>query len=250
MKIFSAPDYMEMSRKAANLISAQVILKPDSVLGLATGSTPLGVYSQLIDWYDKGDVDFSKVRSVHLDEYCGLAPEHEQSYHFYMKENFFKHIDIKLENTHVPDGLAEDVAQEGHRYDALIESFGGIDLQLLGIGNTGHIGFNEPSDHYIKETHRVTLNQKTIDANARFFASKDEVPRYAITMGMGAIMGAKKVLLVANGAGKAEILYQSLFGPITPEVPASILQIHPDVTVVADEAAMSVIREKRPQTID
>lgn len=159
-----------MSRKAANLISAQVILKPDSVLGLATGSTPLGVYAQLIDWYNKGDVDFSKVRSVNLDEYCGLAPDHEQSYHYYMKENFFKHINIHLENTHVPNGLAEDVAEEGRRYDALIESLGGIDLQLLGIGNTGHIGFNEPSESYIKETHRVTLNQKTIDANSRFFA--------------------------------------------------------------------------------
>ena len=212
MIIFSAPDYNGMSRKAANLISAQVILKPDSVLGLATGSTPLGVYAQLIDWYNKGDVDFSKVRSVNLDEYCGLAPDHEQSYHYYMKENFFKHINIHLENTHVPNGLAEDVAEEGRRYDALIESLGGIDLQLLGIGNTGHIGFNEPSESYIKETHRVTLNQKTIDANSRFFASKDEVPRYAVTMGIGSIMKAKKVLLVANGAGKAEILYQSLFG--------------------------------------
>lgn len=250
MKIFSAPDYTAMSRKAANLISAQVILEPDSVLGLATGSTPLGVYSQLIDWYVKGDVDFTKVRSVNLDEYCGLAPEHEQSYHYYMKENFFKHINIQMINTHVPDGLATDVAAEGHRYDKLIESLGGIDLQLLGIGNTGHIGFNEPSESFIKETHRVTLKQKTIDANARFFASKDEVPRYAVTMGISAIMGAKKVLLVANGAGKAEILYQSLFGPITPEVPASILQVHPNVTVVGDEAAMAVIREKCPSAID
>ncbi|WP_050698200.1 glucosamine-6-phosphate deaminase [Anaeromassilibacillus senegalensis] len=250
MKIFSAPDYTAMSRKAANLISAQVILKPDSVLGLATGSTPLGVYSQLIDWYEKGDVDFTKVRSVNLDEYCGLAPEHEQSYHYYMKENFFKHINIQMVNTHVPDGLAKDVTAEGHRYDKLIDSLGGIDLQLLGIGNTGHIGFNEPSESFIKETHRVTLKQKTIDANARFFASKEEVPRYAVTMGIGAIMGAKKVLLVANGAGKAEILYESLFGPITPEVPASILQVHPDVTVVGDEAAMAVIREKCPSAID
>ena len=166
-----------------------------------------------------------------------------------MKENFFKHINIHLENTHVPNGLAEDVAEEGRRYDALIESLGGIDLQLLGIGNTGHIGFNEPSESYIKETHRVTLNQKTIDANSRFFASKDEVPRYAVTMGIGSIMKAKKVLLVANGAGKAEILYQSLFGPITPEVPASILQVHPDVTIVGDEEAMSVIREKCPEMI-
>lgn len=250
MKIFSAPDYTKMSRKAANLISAQVILKPDSVLGLATGSTPLGVYAQLIDWYNKNDVDFSKVRSVNLDEYCGLSADHEQSYHYYMKENFFKHINICLENTHVPNGLAEDATAEGHHYDELIQSLGGIDLQLLGIGNTGHIGFNEPSESFVKETHRVTLKQKTIDANARFFASKDEVPKYAITMGIGSIMKAKKVLLVANGGGKAEILYQALFGPITPEVPASILQVHPDVIIVADEAAIAVIREKCPEAID
>ena len=249
MRIEKFETYADMSVFIAELIASQLLLKPDSVLGLATGSTPLGAYEHLVRLYNAGKVDFSKCVTFNLDEYYPISPDNPQSYHYYMKENFFKHINIHLENTHVPNGLAEDVAEEGRRYDALIESLGGIDLQLLGIGNTGHIGFNEPSESYIKETHRVTLNQKTIDANSRFFASKDEVPRYAVTMGIGSIMKAKKVLLVANGAGKAEILYQSLFGPITPEVPASILQVHPDVTIVGDEEAMSVIREKCPEMI-
>ena len=231
-----------MSRKAANLISAQVILKPDSVLGLATGSTPLGVYAQLIDWYNKGDVDFSKVRSVNLDEYCGLAPDHEQSYHYYMKENFFKHINIHLENTHVPNGLAEDVAEEGRRYDALIESLGGIDLQLLGIGNTGHIGFNEPSHVFTAKTHVVELEEETIKANSRFFGGEDEVPKKAVTMGMAGITGAGKVVLIAAGAAKAEAIGKLLADDyIDPMLPCSILKICRDVTVIIDkelEAAM------------
>lgn len=244
MKIISAPDYTGMSRKAANIISAQVILYPNSVLGLATGSTPLGVYRQLIEWYKKGDIDFSKVHSVNLDEYVGLAPNHDQSYRYYMNENFFKHINIQPQNTNVPNGLAKDTDAECARYDRLITELGGIDLQLLGIGHTGHIGFNEPDQDFDKMTHKVQLKQKTIDANARFFASADEVPKYALTMGIKAIMQAKKILLVANGEGKADILYRSLFGPVTPAVPASILQLHPNVTVVADEAALSVIAQK------
>jgi len=241
MKIIEATDYQDMSRKAANVISAQVILFPKSILGLATGSTPLGVYRQLIDWYQKGDVDFSKVTSVNLDEYCGLPVDHPQSYHYYMKENFFQHINIQPQNTHVPNGLANDIHAECVRYDKLISGLGGIDLQLLGLGHTGHIGFNEPDESFDKTTHKVTLKQKTIDANARFFNNESEVPQYAITMGIKAIMQAKKILLVANGEGKADILYRSLFGPITPVVPASILQLHPNVTVVADAAALSVI---------
>jgi glucosamine-6-phosphate deaminase len=244
MKFIRAADYNDMSRKAANIISAQVILYPDSVLGLATGSTPLGVYRQLVDWFRKGDIDFSRVHSVNLDEYVGLAPEHPQSYHYYMKENFFRHINIKPENTNVPNGLAEDIDAECARYDKLIADLGGIDLQLLGIGHTGHIGFNEPDQDFDKMTHKVKLKQKTIEANARFFNSEDEVPKYAITMGIKAIMQAKKILLVANGEGKAEILDRALFGPVAPAVPASILQLHPDVTVVADEAALSVIRKR------
>ncbi|MFA9379832.1 MAG: glucosamine-6-phosphate deaminase [Acetanaerobacterium sp.] len=241
MKIISAADYQSMSRKAANIISSQVILFPNSVLGLATGSTPLGVYKQLIEWFRKGDVDFSSVRTVNLDEYCTLEADHPQSYRYYMNQNFFSQINIPTENTHVPNGLAEDYAAEGSRYDNLIADLGNIDLELLGIGYTGHIGFNEPADAFDKMTHRVKLSEKTIDANSRFFSSLDEVPKYAITMGIKSIMQAKKLLLVANGADKADILETALFGPITPEIPASIIQLHPNLTVVADTAALSKI---------
>ena len=244
MKIIKASDYQSMSRKAANIISAQVILFPRSVLGLATGSTPLGVYSQLIDWYKKGDIDFSETRSINLDEYCGLSPDNSQSYHCYMKENFFRHINIAPENTHLPNGLAEDIDAECIRYDRLITELGGIDLQLLGLGNTGHIGFNEPDDNFDKMTHRVALKEKTISDNARFFKKKDEVPKFAVTMGIKAIMQAKKILLVVNGRAKSQILECALFGPVTPAVPASILQLHPNVTVVADEEALSEVRVK------
>ncbi|HEX2986307.1 MAG TPA: glucosamine-6-phosphate deaminase [Caproiciproducens sp.] len=249
MKIISAPDYQGMSRKAANIISAQVILFPSSVLGLATGSTPLGVYQQLIDWYKKGDLDFSRVHSVNLDEYCGLPGDHNQSYRYYMNTNFFSHINIPIEHTNVPNGLAKDLDAECRRYDRVIGELGGIDLQLLGIGHTGHIGFNEPDQDFDKMTHCVKLKQKTIDANARFFESADEVPKYAITMGIKAIMQAKKILLVANGAGKSGILFRALFGPVTPNVPASILQLHNDLTVVADEEALAEIRAKYPESI-
>ena len=249
MKIISAPDYLSMSRKAANIISAQVILFPNSVLGLATGSTPLGVYKQLIEWYKKDDIDFSKVHSVNLDEYCGLSGEHEQSYRYYMNANFFSQVNLPIENTNVPNGLAKDIDAECKRYDNVITSLGGIDLQLLGIGHTGHIGFNEPDDDFDKTTHCVKLKQKTIDANARFFENASEVPQRALTMGIKAIMQAKKILLVANGSSKAELLCRSLFGPITPEVPASILQLHNDLTVVADEEALAVIRGKYPSAI-
>jgi glucosamine-6-phosphate deaminase len=244
VKIVRAQDYQSMSRKAANIISAQTILFPKSVLGLATGSTPLGVYRQLIDWYEKGDVDFRQITSVNLDEYCGLAMDHPQSYHYYMRENFFKHINILSCNTHIPNGLADDIKEECERYDRLISDLGGIDLQLLGLGHDGHIGFNEPDESFDKTTHKVALKQKTIDANKRFFNDESEVPKYAVTMGIKAIMQAKKILLVVNGADKAEILNRSLFGSVTPAVPASILQLHPNVTVVADEQALSEIDAK------
>ena len=237
VKFVKRQDYDQMSRYAAELIAAQIWMKPDCLLGLATGSTPLGIYQKLIEKHQAGLLDFSKVRSVNLDEYCGLSPEHDQSYHYYMRENFFKHINIDPEAAHVPDGMAEDMEAEGAAYDALIEQLGGIDLQLLGIGNTGHIGFNEPEDSFPTGTHRVRLAQKTIDANSRFFASADDVPRYAITMGLRSIMNARKILLVANGASKADIVKQAFFGPVTPQVPASVLQLHPDVTVVVDEEA-------------
>lgn len=241
MKIVRAADYESMSRKAANLISAQVILYPKSVLGLATGSTPLGIYHQLVDWYEKGDLDFSSVRTVNLDEYRGLSPEDPNSYHYYMRENFFKKTNIKSENVLIPDGTAKDPEEECARYEAAIASLGGIDMQLLGLGNTGHIGFNEPDNCFDKLTHLVTLDQKTIEANARLFSRKELVPRQAFTMGIKTIMQAKKILLVVNGKNKAPILKRALFGPVAPRVPASILQLHPDVTVIADEKALSEI---------
>lgn len=232
MRIIIAKDYQDMSRKAANIISAEVISNPNCVLGLATGSSPIGTYKQLIDWYNKGDIDFSNVNSINLDEYVGLDETNDQSYRYFMNNNFFNHINIDKNKTNVPNGLAQDPEKECERYDNLISSLGGIDLQLLGIGHNGHIGFNEPDDSFAVGTHTVTLNQMTREANARFFASIDEVPTHAITMGIKAIMQAKKVLLIASGDDKKEILQKAFFGPITPSVPASILQLHPNLTIV------------------
>lgn len=241
MKIYETKDYQEMSRQAANILSAQVILKPDCVLGLATGSTPIGTYDQLVDWYNKGDVDFSQVRTVNLDEYRGLTRDNDQSYYYFMHQHLFDRVNIKLENTNVPDGTQEDAAKECARYEALIESMGGVDIQLLGLGHNGHIGFNEPAADFAVTTHCVDLTESTIEANKRFFESADDVPRQAYTMGIGTIMKAKKILLVVNGEGKADIVAKAFFGPVTPEVPASILQLHRDVTIVADKAALSKI---------
>ena len=232
MRVIETKSYAELSRKAANLISAQVLSKPDSVLGLATGSTPIGTYKQLIEWYEKGDLDFSEVKSINLDEYVGLTGDHDQSYRYFMNTNLFNHVNIDKSKTNVPSGVAEDLEAECTRYDALIESMGGIDLQLLGIGHNGHIGFNEPADSFVVPTHVVELGETTINANARFFSSADEVPKKAVTMGIKAIMQAKKVLLIANGPDKKAIVEKALYGPVTPEVPASILQFHPDLTVV------------------
>lgn len=232
MKIITANDYNDLSRKAANFISAQVILKPTSVLGLATGSTPIGTYKQLIKWYEIGDIDFSMVTSVNLDEYCGLSGEDEQSYRYFMNTNLFNHININKEKTHVPNGLAIDKEQECIDYDKMIQDLGGIDIQLLGIGHNGHIGFNEPNIKFEKTTHIVDLDKSTIEANARFFNNIDEVPKQAITMGIKSIMHARHVLLIANGPDKESIIKKALFGPITPDVPASILQLHPNLTVI------------------
>lgn len=233
MKIIIAENYEKMSRAAADLIAAQILVKPDCVLGLATGSTPIGAYENLVKRYENGELDFSAVTSVNLDEYCGLDETNDQSYRYFMNDHLFNHVNISKEKTFVPNGMAEDYEAEGKRYDALIDSLGGIDLQLLGIGHNGHIGFNEPADHFPVGTHPVALNEKTIQANARFFATIDDVPKSAITMGIRAIMQAKKVLLIAGGADKAEILKKALLGPVTPEVPASILQLHGDLTVIA-----------------
>ncbi len=239
MKLYRAKDYEDLSRKAANIISAQVIMKPDCVLGLATGSTPVGAYKQLIDWYNKGDLDFSHVKTANLDEYKGLTRDNDQSYYYFMHQNLFKHVNINEKNTNIPDGTESDDAKECSRYEQVIHDLGGIDLQLLGLGHNGHIGFNEPADEFPKETHIVDLQESTIEANKRFFDSIDDVPRQAYTMGIGTIMSAKKILLLVSGKEKAGILKEVLCGPITPQVPASILQMHPDVIVVADEAALS-----------
>lgn len=241
MKIYVGKDYKDMSRKAANIISAQVIMKPNCVLGLATGSTPIGTYQQLIEWYRKGDLDFSEVTSINLDEYKGLSGDNDQSYRYFMNTNFFDHINIRPEHTFVPDGLEPDSKKACADYNGIIHGCGGIDLQLLGLGHNGHIGFNEPGAAFEKETHCVDLTETTIQANARFFESIELVPRQAYTMGIKSIMQARKILVVVNGAGKADIVKQAFFGPVTPQVPASILQLHNDVTLVGDEAALSKI---------
>lgn len=241
MRFYRTRDYDDMSRKAANILAAQIISKPRSVLGLATGSSPLGAYRRLVELYRAGDVDFSEAVTVNLDEYVGLGPDDSRSYSYYMFDSLFDHVNIDPANINMLNGLETDEARESARYDRVIERSGGIDMQLLGIGPNGHIGFNEPGTSFEKDTHRVKLTESTIEANKRFFASEDEVPRHAYTMGIRSIMRARKILFIASGEHKAEILHRSLFGPITPQVPASVLQLHSDVTVVGDEAAMSMI---------
>lgn len=232
MNYIEVETYDELSRKAAAIIAAQIISKNESVLGLATGSSPLGTYEYLVRACEDKDIDFSKITTVNLDEYIGLKGDNDQSYRYFMDNNLFSKVNIRKECTFVPNGCAEDMEKECSEYDTRIESLGGIDIQLLGIGLDGHIGFNEPDKIFVKETHIVDLDPSTIEANARFFESIDDVPKKAVTMGMGGIMNAKKVLLIANGKNKENIVHKAFFGPITPEVPASILQLHPDVTVI------------------
>lgn len=239
MRIYCEKDYNAMSRRAAAVIAAQIVSKPDCVLGLATGSTPVGAYKQLIEWNKQGDLSFAEIHSVNLDEYYGLSPEHDQSYRYFMNTNLFDHVDIHKENTNVPSGLAADPAAECARYEQVVAGLGYADLQLLGLGRNGHIGFNEPCGDFPAATHMVDLTQSTIEANARFFASADDVPKQALTMGVGTIMKARKILVVASGADKADAVWKAFRGPITPEVPASILQFHPDVTLVGDESALA-----------
>lgn len=237
IKTIITKDYEDMSRKAANIISSQIVLKPDSVLGLATGSTPVGTYKVLVERFNKGDLDFSSIRTVNLDEYQGLTKDNDQSYYYFMMENLFRHVNINTDNVNIPDGTQTDTDAECRRYNRIIEEMGGVDIQLLGLGANGHIGFNEPCDEFIYGTHLVSLTQSTIDANSRFFQSIDEVPKSSYTMGIGQIMSARKILVVVNGKGKAEILRTLIKEPVTPNVPASILQFHPDVTIVADQEA-------------
>ena len=241
MKIYKTKDYDAMSRKAASVIAAQMTLKTDSVLGLATGSTPVGTYKQLIQWYQEGILDFSDITSVNLDEYRGLSPESDQSYRYFMNHNLFDHVNIKKECTYVPDGLEADSETACKKYDEIIEQVGGIDLQILGLGHNGHIGFNEPGEFFEKTTHCVDLAESTIEANKRFFEKEEDVPRQAYTMGIQTIMKAKMILLLVSGEGKAQILRDVICGPVTPKVPASILQMHPNVIIIADEAARSMI---------
>ena len=242
MKIIRAKDYKDMSRKAANIISAQVIMKPNCVLGLATGGTPVGAYAQLVDWYNKGDIDFSEVTTVNLDEYRGLPKEHPESYWSFMHRNLFDHVNIDPAHINLPDGTNMDAEAECKRYDEVIRSVGGVDLQLLGIGHDGHIGFNEPHDAFDLGTHCVDLAQETIEANKRFFdGNEDLVPKQAYTMGIKTIMQARKVLVVANGLAKAKAVKAVVSGPVTPECPGSILQMHPDCILVADEEALSLL---------
>lgn len=243
MKFIKTKDYNDMSRKAANIIGAQIILKPDSVLGLATGSTPLGAYACLREGYEKGDLDFSGITSVNLDEYRGLRHDNDQSYYYFMNKNLFSHVNIDTDRTFVPDGTIEDAYEACRQYDEIICSTGGVDLQLLGLGHNGHIGFNEPDEVFAKGTHCVDLSRMTIEANARFFASVDEVPTQAYTMGIQTIMMAKKILVAVSGKDKASIVKKAFFGDVTPHVPASILQLHQDVTVVGDAEAFSEIEE-------
>lgn len=242
MKIIKAKDYQDMSRKAANIISAQVIMKPNCVLGLATGSTPIGTYAQLVSWYQKGDLDFSEVTTVNLDEYKGLGKDNTQSYYYFMNENLFSKVNIDLKHTFLPDGMEPDSDKACREYNKVIADVGGVDLQLLGLGHNGHIGFNEPGMAFEAETHCVNLTESTMKANQRFFPSMEDVPRKAYTMGIKTIMQARKILVVVSGADKADIVKEAFFGAITPRVQASVLQLHNDVTLVADEEALSQIK--------
>ena len=240
IRVIQKKNYEEMSRQAATFIGAQILLKPDTVLGLPAGRTPLGTYEELIRMNQEGNLDFSKVRTVSLDEYIGLAPANIHSFRYFMDSTLFARINIDPACTFVPDGCAPDQNQACTAYDSLIAGLGGIDLQLLGIGHNGHIGFNEPNEIFIAGTHVVDLAEGTRRANSSMFSDPDDMPYRAITMGMGAIMHAKRILLIANGTGKAKALRAAIEGPITPKIPASILQLHPDVTVLCDEEALGL----------
>lgn len=234
MRIIHADSYDQLSALAADIIAAQILLKPACLLGLATGSSPLGTYANLVERCNQGRLDFSQVRTVNLDEYCGLTADNDQSYRYFMNTNLFDKVNINKANTHLPDGSAPDMRAECARYEALVESLGWPDLQLLGIGHNGHIGFNEPAPDFPAQVHTVRLAESTIKANSRLFQRIEDVPTMAVTMGIGTIMKARKVLLIA-GADKAEIVEKACRGPVTPQVPASILQLHPDATVILSE---------------
>ena len=241
MRVLITDSYDQMGLEAAKIVAGQIYLKPNSVLGLATGSTPLSMYERLVAVHRTVGLDFSEVTTFNLDEYIGMGPDNPQSYHYFMQEHFFKHINIKPENIHIPNGMAQDVIAEGERYEQLIAAKGGIDLQVLGIGQNAHIGFNEPDVKFAATTHKVELDEETILANSRFFNNVDEVPRYAISMGIKTIMMAEHVVLLANGRNKARAVYKAVCGDVTPEAPASILQLHRDVVVILDKEAADLL---------
>lgn len=240
MRIINCHTYEAMSRKAADILAAQIQLKPNCVLGLATGTTPIGAYQGLIKKYESGSLDFSEVRTYNLDEYRGLTHEDPQSYHYFMNDQLFNHVNIDPANVHVPDGANTDADAACADYDRMVAEAGYCDLQLLGIGRNGHIGFNEPADEFSKGTHCVDLMESTIEANSRLFEKEEDVPRQAYTMGTQTIMNARCILVVANGENKAQAVRDMCFGPIVPTCPASILQLHPNVFVVCDDAALSL----------
>ena len=236
MVLYQAKDYKDMSRKAANIISAQVIMKPNAVLGLATGSTPVGAYEQLVEWYNKGDIDFSQVTSVNLDEYKGLSGDNDQSYRYFMNKHLFDKKPFK--ETFVPNGKAEDLDAASAEYEKIIDAHP-VDIQILGIGQNGHIGFNEPCTPLDSLTHIVELTESTINANKRYFDKVEDVPTRAVSMGIGSIMKGKKMILMAYGEAKAEAIKGMIDGPVTTDMPASALQNHQDVVVIIDDAAAS-----------
>lgn len=243
MRILVCKDYDEMSQKAAQMILSQITLKPNCVLGLATGSTPIGMYENLVRMYQQGIVDFSEVQTFNLDEYLGLLPTNQQSYHYFMNNHLFDHVNINKNHIHIPNGMADSINEECQRYDQLIEEAGGIDIQVLGIGNNAHIGFNEPTINFEKGTHIVELDESTREANARFFNHMDEVPKRAITMGTGSIFKSRKIMLLATGANKAQAIYDTVYGKVQPEVPSSILQFHNDIVLILDEEAAQLLSE-------
>lgn len=242
MRILVCKNYEEMSKKAAQMILSQVTLKPNSVLGLATGSTPVGMYKQLVKMYNDKQIDFSEISTFNLDEYYNLPKESNQSYDYFMKENLFNYINIPKKNINIPNGMAKDVEAECERYDKSIKDCGGVDIQVLGIGHNAHIGFNEPTINFERGTHLVDLKQSTIEANARFFDKEENVPKKAITMGTGSIFKARKIMLLACGESKAQAIYNTVYGKVVPEVPASILQFHNDIVLILDEEAASKLK--------
>lgn len=249
IKIYYSSTKKEAGVKAANSIAELLKSKPDAVLGLATGSSPTAMYDELAAMNKRGEISFKSVKSINLDEYIGLSADHDQSYAYFMKENLFGRVDIDMANTNLPNGLATDYAAECKRYNELYDSLGGTDIQVLGIGHNGHIAFNEPSESFSKGTNAVTLKESTISANARFFASADEVPKMAFSMGIDQITKSNKIILLADGEAKAEILERALFGDITPLVPASALQLVKNVEVYGDEKSLSIIKEKHPEAL-